>query len=106
MYLDIGGETLLRTENILGIFDLDNTTTSKRTREFLEARLLANIIRTLGDKVAAGTPFAMHDIQVQTSFRTNDEGVHAMALQGGGLMLCLPNLSREAGVAHVTWKGE
>ena len=37
MYLDIGGETLLRTENILGIFDLDNTTTSKRTREFLEA---------------------------------------------------------------------
>ena len=76
------------------------------TREFLEARLLANIIRTLGDKVAAGAPFALHDIQVQTGFRTNDEGVHAMALQGGGLMLCLPNLSREAGEAHVTWKGE
>ncbi len=35
MYLDIGGETLLRTENILGIFDLDNTTVNKVTREYL-----------------------------------------------------------------------
>lgn len=35
MYLDIGGETLLRTENILGIFDLDNTTVNKATREYL-----------------------------------------------------------------------
>ena len=35
MYLDIGGETLLRPENILGIFDLDNTTVNKATREYL-----------------------------------------------------------------------
>lgn len=35
MYLDIGGETLLRTENLLGIFDLDNTTVNKATREYL-----------------------------------------------------------------------
>lgn len=35
MYLDIGGETLLRTGNILGIFDLDNTTVNKATREYL-----------------------------------------------------------------------
>jgi len=35
MYLDIGGETLLRTETILGIFDLDNTTVNKSSREYL-----------------------------------------------------------------------
>lgn len=76
------------------------------TREFLEARLLANIIGTLGEKVAAGVPFAPHSIQVETDFRTNDEGVHAMALHGGGMMLCLPNLSREAGEARIIFGQE
>lgn len=35
MYIDIGGETLLRSEEILGIFDLDNTTVNKATRDYL-----------------------------------------------------------------------
>lgn len=35
MYLSIGGDMAVRTSSIVGIFDLDNTTTSKRTREFL-----------------------------------------------------------------------
>lgn len=37
MYLSIGGDMAVRTSSIVGIFDLDNTTTSRRTREFLEA---------------------------------------------------------------------
>lgn len=36
MYLSIGGDFTVRQQNILGIFDLDNTSTSKRTRAFLE----------------------------------------------------------------------
>ena len=36
MYLNIGNDFSVRDQNIIGIFDLDNTTTSKRTREFLE----------------------------------------------------------------------
>ena len=36
MYLDIGSDMAVRQTSILGIFDLDNTSTSKRTREFLE----------------------------------------------------------------------
>lgn len=36
MYLSIGNDMAVRDRNIIGIFDLDNTTTSKRTREFLE----------------------------------------------------------------------
>lgn len=36
MYLSIGAGLAVRESSIIGIFDLDNTTTSKRTVEFLE----------------------------------------------------------------------
>ena len=35
MYLNIGNDMAVREQTIIGIFDLDNTSTSKRTREFL-----------------------------------------------------------------------
>ena len=35
MYLSIGNDMAVRDTSIIGIFDLDNTSTSKRTREFL-----------------------------------------------------------------------
>ena len=37
MYINIGNDMMLRQQSVLGIFDLDNTSTSKRTREFLAA---------------------------------------------------------------------
>jgi hypothetical protein len=37
MYLNIGNDMAVRERSVVGIFDLDNTTTSKRTREFLSA---------------------------------------------------------------------
>ena len=37
MYLHLGQNEIVSDHRIIGIFDLDNTTTSKRTREFLEA---------------------------------------------------------------------
>ena len=37
MYLSIGNDMAVRESSLIGIFDLDNTTTSRRTREFLEA---------------------------------------------------------------------
>ena len=36
MYLNIGNDMAVREKSVIGIFDLDNTTTSRRTREFLE----------------------------------------------------------------------
>ena len=36
MYLDIGKNMAVRDRSIVGIFDMDNTTTSLRTREFLD----------------------------------------------------------------------
>lgn len=36
MYLSIGNDMAVRDRSIIGIFDMDNTSTSKRTRQFLE----------------------------------------------------------------------
>ena len=36
MYLSIGNDMAVQEKSIIGIFDLDNTSTSKRTREFLD----------------------------------------------------------------------
>ena len=35
MYLSIGNDRAVRDKSIIGIFDLDNTSTSRRTQEFL-----------------------------------------------------------------------
>jgi len=35
MYLNIGSDMAVRDSSVIGIFDMDNTSTSKRTREFL-----------------------------------------------------------------------
>ena len=35
MYLNIGGDFSVRSESVVGIFDLDNTSSSKWTRKFL-----------------------------------------------------------------------
>lgn len=35
MYLHLGEKTVIRTQEVLGIFDLDTSTISKTTRDFL-----------------------------------------------------------------------
>lgn len=35
MYLYIGSETVVKTGEIVGVFDMDNTTISKHTRDYL-----------------------------------------------------------------------
>ena len=50
MYIPIGGDMAVREETILGIFDLDNATWSKHTRNFLaEAEKEGNIITVCDD---------------------------------------------------------
>lgn len=38
MYVNIGGDKMVFQEDVIGVFDLENTTTSKITREFLKRR--------------------------------------------------------------------
>ena len=35
MYLHLGQDTLIKTSDMIGIFDMDNTSVSKNTRDFL-----------------------------------------------------------------------
>ena len=35
MFLHLGQDTIIREDEIIGIFDLDNTTVSKKTRDYL-----------------------------------------------------------------------
>ncbi len=37
MYLHLGQETVVRTDTVVGIFDTDNATLSRHTRDFLTA---------------------------------------------------------------------
>ena len=36
MYINIGNDMAVREKSVVGIFDMDNTSTSPRTRRFLE----------------------------------------------------------------------
>ena len=49
MYLNIGGDMAVRDRSIIGIFDLDNTTSSRITRDFLTQAQRAGRVVTVGD---------------------------------------------------------
>ena len=47
MYVHLGNGNIIRTKEIVGIFDLDNTTVSARTRRYLQkAQKNGNVILT------------------------------------------------------------
>lgn len=47
MFLQIGTEKYIKSENIIGIFDLDNTTVNKSTREYLNSAEKENEVETV-----------------------------------------------------------
>lgn len=49
MYLHLGRDTLVKTRDLIGIFDLDNTTVAKGTRGFLEKAEKAGQVVTVAD---------------------------------------------------------
>lgn len=45
MYLHLGQSTVIKQEDIIGIFDMDNTTVMKNTRDFLaKAEVNGNVV--------------------------------------------------------------
>ncbi|MBQ7566969.1 MAG: DUF370 domain-containing protein [Oscillospiraceae bacterium] len=51
MYLPIGGDMAVRTETIIGIFDLDNASWSHKTREFLRRAECEGAVVAVGDEL-------------------------------------------------------
>ena len=46
MYLSIGNDMAVRDRSIVGIFDLDNTSTSKLTRRFLDGAEKEGVVQS------------------------------------------------------------
>ncbi len=49
MYLSLGNTTIIYYHDIVGIFDLDNTTQSRRTKDFLNRGEQEGKLTALGD---------------------------------------------------------
>lgn len=50
MYLHLGQETMVKTKDVIGIFDMDNTTVSKGTRRFLtQAEQAGRVVTVTSD---------------------------------------------------------
>lgn len=51
MYLHLGQETVVKTEDIVGIFDLDTSTVSASTRDYLAKAERAGEVITITDEL-------------------------------------------------------
>lgn len=51
MYLHLGGTVSVRTRDVIGLFDLDNTTASYLTRKFLEQAEWEGRLESLTDDI-------------------------------------------------------
>ena len=49
MYLHIGSETVLRSQNVIGIFDTDSATVSKHSRDLLNTAQRENRVRVVSE---------------------------------------------------------
>ena len=50
MYLHIGSDCMIHSDDIIAIFDFENTTTSKITREFLSGTEKENFVITVSEE--------------------------------------------------------
>ena len=75
MYLHLGQSVMVPTKSILGIFDLDNTTWSHRTRRFLEQAEQEGRLFVVGDDLLRsfvlckerGQPVEVYITQINTA---------------------------------------
>ncbi len=88
MFLHLGSETTVRTDTILGIFDLDTTTVQKHSRDYLS-------IAEKGGRVVNVSPY-----ELPKSFVVcEEEGqtvVYLSQLSSGTLLGRLENLSEHS----------
>lgn len=61
MYIHLGEDTVINEENIIGIFDLDNTTVSKATRNFLSDATKKNKVVNVSYELPKSFVLAEHN---------------------------------------------
>ena len=58
MYIDLGPDTVVRSGDVIGIFDIDNTTVSKNTRGFLYSAQKNGAVVDISDELPKSFLFA------------------------------------------------
>ena len=51
MYLHLGGDVVVNTKDIIGIFDMDNTSIGKATKKYLAECEKAHIVKTVSFEI-------------------------------------------------------
>lgn len=69
-----------------------------------EARILSTMIAALGPALATAPPTTDHGITVTTALPLVEGGPRALALEGGGLLLALPNVTTARGSVQLRYK--
>ena len=65
-YLHIGMNVMLEDRRIIGIFDLDNTSTSRRTREFLQGAEREGVVQSACEDIPRSFVVYLSQINSQT----------------------------------------
>ena len=66
MYLQLGRDYVVNSRDIIGIFDLENTSTSRRTRDFLAYAQKNGAVVSLSDEIPKS--FILVDGPVETIY--------------------------------------
>ena len=66
MYLQLGRDYVVNSRDIIGIFDLENTSTSRRTRDFLAYTQKNGAVVSLSDEIPKS--FVLVDGPVETVY--------------------------------------
>lgn len=78
MYIHIGGDISLLKKNIIGIFDMDNTTISKWTRQFLHYAEEEGTVINVSDELPR--TFIVADNGMKTSYKVYISPISASTL--------------------------
>ena len=84
MYLHSGQETVVMQEDIIGIFDLDNTAVSKPTRDYLS--------RAEKDKKVINVSFELPKTFILTNNKTEGSRVYISQISSSTLLKRVENI--------------
>lgn len=85
-------------------FSSDISAAGEYSENVLEGRLFTSLIKSLGSSLALSRSVMDHGFKIHSTFMEPKYGFTALELDGGGYLICLPNISDEFGTAHITGK--
>ena len=83
MYLHIGQDTVVSLKEVVGIFDMDNTTVSKHSRQFLTAAQKAGRVVTVSPELPKSFVVCVDKNQKETVYISQ---ISAATLRGRALI--------------------